>query len=64
MSTRELIQHELEGLPEPLLREVYDFTRFLKSKSNDDSFEGLLASHSVLARDWEGREEDSAWAGL
>jgi Protein of unknown function (DUF2281) len=64
MSTRELIQQELEGLPESLQREVYDFARFLKLKSDNDSFNGLLASEAVLARDWDTPEEDSAWENL
>jgi hypothetical protein len=64
MSTRELIQQELEGLPESLQREVYDFARFLKLKSERESFEGLLASEAVLARDWNTPEEDAAWANL
>ena len=64
MSTRELIQQELDGLREALQREVYDFARFLRSKSDSDSFEGLLASEAVLARDWETPEEDAAWANL
>jgi hypothetical protein len=64
MSTRELIQQELEGLPESLQREVYDFARFLKLKSGSDSFNGLLASEAVLARDWDTPEEDAAWQNL
>jgi hypothetical protein len=64
MSTIELIQQELEGLPESLQREVYDFARFLKSKSDGESFNGLLASEAVLARDWNTPEEDAAWANL
>ncbi len=49
MSTRELIDKELDVLPEPLQREVYDFVRFLKLKSEGEAFDGLLASESVLA---------------
>jgi hypothetical protein len=64
MSTIELIRQELEGLPESLQREVYDFARFLKSKSDDESFNGLMASETVLARDWNTPEEDAAWANL
>jgi hypothetical protein len=64
MSTRELIERELDGLPEPLQREVYDFARFLRMKSNGDAFDGLLASESVLAREWDTPEEDAAWANL
>lgn len=64
MSTRELIDRELEELPEGLQREVYDFVRFLRLKSDPESFNGLLASQSVLARDWNTPEEDSAWENL
>ncbi|MEX2316144.1 MAG: DUF2281 domain-containing protein [Pirellulales bacterium] len=64
MSTRELIDQELDVLPEPLQREVYDFVRFLRTKSNGDSFNGLLASEAVLARDWDTPEEDAAWQSL
>ena len=64
MSTRELIEQELEALPEPLQREVYDFVRFLKLKSDDGSFNGLLLSQSVLAKEWNTPEEDAAWSSL
>jgi hypothetical protein len=64
MSTRELIERELDGLPEPLQREVYDFARFLRFKSETETFDGLLASEPVIARDWNTPEEDEAWANL
>ena len=62
MSTPELISKEVENLPEALQREVYDFVRFLREKS-DERFNGLLLSESALAKDWETPEED-AWANL
>ena len=64
MSTRELIDKELEVLPEPLQREVYNFVRFLRLKSDSDAFNGLLTSEAVLARDWDTPEEDAAWQNL
>ena len=64
MSTRELIEKELDVLPEPLQREVYDFVRSLRLKSDGDAFNGLLASEAVLARDWDTPEEDAAWQNL
>jgi hypothetical protein len=64
MSTRELIDRELDILPEPLQREVYDFARFLRLKSDGENFNGLLASESVVARDWDTPEEDAAWQNL
>ncbi|MGI9065556.1 MAG: hypothetical protein ACR2HX_04030 [Pyrinomonadaceae bacterium] len=36
MSTQELINKEVENLPEPLQREVYDFALFLRLKSNGE----------------------------
>jgi hypothetical protein len=64
MSTRELIIKEVEDLPEPLQREVYDFARFLRQKSANESFNGLLMSESTLRKDWDTPEEDAAWANL
>jgi len=64
MNTIELIEKEIVALSEPQQREVYDFARFLRIKSQDDHFEGLLASEAVLARDWNTPEEDAAWASL
>lgn len=64
MSTRELIDKELDVLPESLQREVYDFARFLKMKADSESFDGLLTSEAVLARDWNTPDEDAAWANL
>ena len=64
MSTRELIEREVSALPESLQREVYDFARFLRTKKDDDSFNGLLLSESALTKDWNTPEEDAAWANL
>ena len=64
MSTQELIVGEIKKLPELLQREVYDFARFLRAKSADESFDGLLLSESALANDWNTPEEDAAWSNL
>ena len=64
MSTQELIVNEIQRLPEPLQREVYDFARFLREKSADEAFNGLLLSNSALEKDWNTPEEDAAWASL
>ena len=64
MSKRELIEREVSTLPEPLQREVYDFARFLRSKNEEDAFNGLLLSESALAKDWSTAEEDAAWTNL
>lgn len=64
MNMRELINEEVERLPEPLQREVYDFARFLRLKSEEESFNGLRRSESALREDWDTPEEDAAWASL
>ena len=64
MSTRELIERELAELPEPLQQEVYDFVRFLRSRRDEERFNGLLVSESALAKDWNTPEEDKAWSSL
>jgi len=64
MSTRELIEREVSALPESLQREVYDFARFLRTKKDDDSFNGLLLSESALTKEWCTHEEDAKWANL
>ena len=58
------VHERVAELPEPLQREVYDFARFHKLKSDEDRFNGLLLSESALAKDWNTPEEDAAWAHL
>ena len=64
MSTQELIEKEVAGLPESLQRRVYDFIRSLRTQKENETFNGLLLSESALAKDWETPEEDAAWASL
>jgi hypothetical protein len=64
MSTRQLIEQALEELPEELQREVYDFVRFLRLRSQEEMFNGLLLSEAALAKDWNTPEEDAARQSL
>ncbi|MBM3859012.1 MAG: DUF2281 domain-containing protein [Verrucomicrobia bacterium] len=64
MSTQEMIEKELQELPEAMRREVYDFARFLRLKKEEDAFDGLLLSESALRKEWNTPEEDAAWANL
>lgn len=64
MSTQQLIEKEVASLPENLQREGYNFARFLREQSEDDSFNGLLLSETALSKNWNTPEEDSAWASL
>ena len=64
MSTKQLIEQELTALPETLQREVYDFARFLRTRREEESFNGLILSETALAKDWNTPGEDAAWASL
>jgi hypothetical protein len=60
-----VLLEELKTAPEPLLREVLDFVRFLKSRAaSDDVGETALASQAVLSKDWLRSEEEEAWKNL
>jgi len=64
MVTKELIQKEIELIPEPCLEEILDFIRFLKGKASKDKTETAILSESALAKDWLSAEEDHAWKDL
>jgi hypothetical protein len=64
MTAQEMLLQEIPNTPEPILAEVYHYLRYLKTEKQDDRFNGLLASHSALAKDWDSPEEDAAWANL
>ena len=64
MNKKQLIAKEIEHVPEPLLEEVLDFVRFLKSKRARDKREISLLSESSLKKDWLKPEEDKAWGDL
>ncbi len=64
MDKKELIAKEIEHAPEPLLEEVLDFVRFLKSKRAQEKLEPSLLSESSLRKDWLRPEEDEAWENL
>ena len=64
MNKKELIAKEIEHVPEPVLEEVLDFVRFLKSKRLQEKLETTLLSESSLKKDWLRAEEDEAWGNL
>ena len=63
MSTREVIVHELEWLPEQDLGKLLAFLRSLKEAHAENAVP-TLAAESALAKDWLTPEEDAAWANL
>ena len=62
MSTQELINKEVENLPEPLQREVYDFARFLylKSKGELQLLEEFASWEAASDEDMLSLERDMA----
>ena len=63
MSKRELIDRELDRLPEQDLDRLLAFVQSLKEADADATMPTLLAE-SALAKDWLTPEEDAAWANL
>lgn len=66
------IVERLQRLPADKLVVVYDFVSYLFERETEpaltkrvsEAFQTMLASESVLKRDWERPEEDIAWANL
>ena len=62
----------LQKLPVKKLAVVYDFVAFLTTREMEnklavpasEAYQTMLASETVLRRDWERPEEDEAWADL
>ena len=64
MRDKERVIREIDQLPEPMLQQVLDFVRSLKSKSTRGILETALFSETVLRKDWLNPEEDEAWRDL
>ncbi|HEV8537863.1 MAG TPA: DUF2281 domain-containing protein [Bacteroidota bacterium] len=64
MTTKELLQKEIEQVPESFLEEVLDFVFFLKSKIVREKLDLGIASESSLQKDWLSPVEDKAWQNL
>ncbi len=66
------IAERLQALPSEKLAVVYDFVSYLAERElnrihgepEERTIEFMLASESVLSRDWNRPEEDAAWASL
>ena len=66
------ITERLQELPADKLAVVYDFVSYLAEREKErplrealsDAYRTMLASETVLLRDWECPEEDAAWANL
>jgi hypothetical protein len=62
MSTRELIEKELDHLPQRELDQLLTYLNELKAHADSASL--LLAAESSLRKDWLSPDEDAAWASL
>jgi hypothetical protein len=58
------IQERLKELPPEKLLVVYDFVSNMADRCLGTALETMLVSEGVLARDWNRKEEDEAWADL
>jgi len=58
MITADKIYQELCALPEPIAREVLDFVKFLKQKSEQENL--VRAQESSMQALWEN-EDDDVW---
>jgi hypothetical protein len=59
------IEEQLKRLPPDKLAAVLDFVEYLAEKQEPSgSYQTMLASEQVLAKDWNTQEEDEAWAHL
>jgi len=63
MSKRELIDRELDHMPEQDLDRLLAFLRMLKEPHAESAIPSM-ATESSLAKDWLTPEEDAAWANL
>jgi hypothetical protein len=63
--TRAQIEAQLDRLSPEQLDTVYDFVSFLSERRRSSvALDTMLASESVLRRDWDRPEEDAAWSDL
>ncbi len=66
------ITERLRKLPADKLVVVYDFVSYLAERqlgqalreTISEPYQTMLASESILQRDWDRPEEDAAWANL
>ncbi len=62
--TKDMIIKEIDTLPEPMLRKVYEFIKKLKMVKNTDKEELLFLAETSFAEDWLDEEEDERWSKL
>jgi hypothetical protein len=63
MSTRELIDRELDRMPQRELDKLLSLLQILRETQIESALP-MLAAESSLSKDWLSPEEDAAWANL
>jgi hypothetical protein len=63
MSTRELIDRELDRMPQKELDKLLPLLQILRDTQVEAALP-MLAAESSLSKDWLSPEEDAAWANL
>ncbi len=65
MSVKEMLKREIDSLPEELLKEIYDFVKFLEFKTEKEmlAVASQRLSESSFQRVWDN-EEDAVYDAL
>jgi len=59
------IEEQLRRLPMSKLSIIFDFvSEMVAREKSSDALQTMLASESILRREWELPEEEEAWANL
>jgi len=64
MTQQAVLMKEIETLPSFCLGEVINFVAWIKQRKLSQIPETMLMSEASLAKDWNTKEEDKAWATL
>ena len=64
MANRAVLMQEIETLPNYCIGQVIDFVAWIKQRKLSQIPETMLMSEASLAKDWNTKEEDEAWAAL
>jgi len=64
MLPKEILQREIDSIPDEYASEILDFVKYIKRKYSKGNMEVTLLSESSLRKDWLSPEEDEAWQDL
>jgi hypothetical protein len=64
MTAKEAIVHAVEDLPDDCLDDLAQYVDALRRRVSLRAVPTMLASETVLAKDWLRPEEDEAWRDL